>query len=200
MGDKAAAYTALLQALLPSGAAWPRDDGAVLTQVLGAMADGMARIDDRAVDLVNEADPRSTMEMIGGWERVAGLPDACSAGINTTLQERRAALVARLTATGGQSVGYFAALIAILGYSATIEQFRPAICGIARCGRRLDGPASVRHTWRVTVHGPRATRARTGQSQAGDKLVKITRAEDLACMLHRLKPAHTTLILAYEGA
>ncbi|TAN58156.1 MAG: AAA family ATPase [Rhodospirillales bacterium] len=37
-------------------------------------------------------------------------------------------------------------------------------------------------------------------SQAGDQLVKITRAEDLHCVMQRLKPAHTTLILAYEGA
>ncbi len=200
MDDKAAAYTAQLQALLPPGSAWPREEGAVLTDALRAQADGLARVDDRAVDLVNEADPRGAFELLADWERVTSLPDSCSAGINTTLQERRAAVVARWTATGGQSIGYFGDLIAGLGYSAIIEQFRPFICGRSRCGDRLNGPHGIRHTWRVRIHGPRITWFRCGASRCGDRLGKITRAEDLECLLRRLAPAHTSLIISYEGA
>lgn len=193
-------YLSQLHALLPTGAAWPREPDTVLTKVLLAMADGLARGHNRALDLIEEADPRTAFEMLADWERVCGLPDPCSAGIATTLQERRAAVVTRLVSTGGQSISYFRELIVALGYDATVEEFRPAVAGIARCGHRLNGLPSVRFIWRVTVHGPRVTRARAGVSQAGDKLAKITRAEDLHCVLQRLKPGHTTLVIAYEGA
>jgi uncharacterized protein YmfQ (DUF2313 family) len=192
-------YLAHLQALLPSGPAWPREPEAVLTKVLAAEADGLARAHNRTADLVDEADPRSARELLGDWERVAGLPDPCSAGIATTLQERRAAVVTRLTATGGQSIVYFTGIAAGLGYQVTIDEFRPFVCGRSRCGDRLNGPHSVRHTWRVRVGEPRVTLFRAGASQAGDRLGKFTRAEDLECLLRRLKPQHTTLIVSYEG-
>lgn len=44
------------------------------------------------------------------------------------------------------------------------------------------------------------TRFRTGASQASDRLGKIARAEDLECLLARLKPAQSNLHLIYEGA
>lgn len=200
MSGRAALYLHDLQALLPTGAAWPRDPGTVRHGQLGAAADGLARGHDLAEQLIEEADPRSARELLGDWERVAGLPDPCSAGIATTLQERRAAVVSRLTTTGGQSVAYFACIAAGLGYTVEIDEFRPAVCGRARCGDRANGPHAVRHTWRVRVTEPRVTRARCGASQVGDRLGKITRAEDLECLLRRLKPQHTTLIVSYEGS
>lgn len=187
-----------LQALLPSGAAWSRDPSGTLGQFLLAMADGLARAHNRATDLTEEVDPRATMDMLADWERITGLPDPCS-GSATTAQERRVAIVSKLTSRGGQSVAYFAALIAGLGYSASIEEFRPFITGRSQCGDRLTGPHAIRHTWRVTVHGPRLTLFRAGGSRVGEHLGKYTRAEDLECLLQRLKPAHSTLIITYEG-
>jgi uncharacterized protein YmfQ (DUF2313 family) len=52
----------------------------------------------------------------------------------------------------------------------------------------------------VRITEPRVTLFRAGASQAGDLLGKITRAEDLECLLARRKPAHTTCIVSYEGA
>lgn len=200
MADLADLYIHQLLALLPVGPAWPRDPGTVRHGQVGSVADTLARAHKRAEDVLREARPRSALEMLADWERVAGLPDPCSAGIVTTLQERRDAVVARLTATGGQSRAYFAQIIDALGYTAEISEHRPFICGRSRVGDVLGGPHSVRHTWRVKVNGPRVTLFRAGASQVGDKLGKITRAEDLECILHRLKPAHTNLIVSYEGA
>ena len=193
-------YLAATQALLPLGRAWSRRIDNTLTKLLTAFSEEFARVDGRAVDLRNEADPRSARELLPDWERVCGLPDVCSAGLATTVQERRAAVVAKLTAQGGASKAYFISLALQLGYVIEIDEFRPFVTGLARCGASLNGGHTVRHQWRVRVTGPRYTAFRTGTSQAGDMLGKIARASDLECKLKRLKPAHTRLIVSYKGA
>jgi uncharacterized protein YmfQ (DUF2313 family) len=192
-------YRAQLQALLPLGDAWTRRPDAVLTRSLAAWAEELARIDARSGRLLSEAMPSDTLEMLADWERVAGLPDACGAELATTIEERRANLIVKLTQQGGASLAWFRRLAETLGYEIGIEEFRPFITGLSRCGDRLWGGHVVRHQWRVKVTGARLTYFRTGLSQCGDLLLKITRAEDLECLLRRLKPAHTHLVFSYEG-
>jgi len=60
-------YLHQLQALLPSGPAWPRDRDAVLTQLLAAFAEEFARIDARTAQLIEEADPRATYDLLADW-------------------------------------------------------------------------------------------------------------------------------------
>lgn len=194
------AYRKQLQALLPPGDAWPRRNNARLTTLLDALDEELNRVADRALDVVDESDPRATLELLADWERVCGLPDTCSSGLATTLQERRSAVVAKLTSVGGASRAYFIALAADMGYEIEIDEFRPFVTGLSRCGDQLNGGHAVRYQWRVRVVGPRYTPFRTGVSQCGDSLGKISRAEDLECKLKRLKPAHTNLIVSYEGA
>jgi uncharacterized protein YmfQ (DUF2313 family) len=193
-------YLTVQQGLLPPGAAWPRDPEATLTGVLFGCAPEFARTHNRALDLVEEADPRTTREMIGDWERCVGLPDECTGIEASTLSARRKAVVAKLTYRGGQSRAYFQGLIELLGYNATIREYRPFVCGLGRCGDRLGGGHEVRYYWRVTIHGPRVTLFRTGVSTPPDKLGAIDYAEDLECLLTRLGPAQAQLIFAYEEA
>lgn len=193
-------YLGHLKALLPQGAAWPRDVGSMLNMLLRGFAEEFARVDARVTDLRNESDPRTTLEMLVEWESFAGLPDTCSAGIATTIEERRATIQAKLLATGGASRAYFMAICASLGYQVEIDTWRPFVCGISRCGDVLSGAPSVRHTWRVRVLQSRVTLFRAGKSQCGDLLGKISRATDLECKLNKLKQAHTRLIVAYQGA
>jgi len=190
-------YLAQLMALAPVGTAMPQDLGSVWVRLLRALADGMADVDARADNLLDEADPRTALEMLSDYERVCGLPDGCT-GAATTLQERRSRVVSVWTARGGQSRAYFQRLAEGLGYAVTIDEFRPFITGLSRCGDTLNGAPTIRHTWRMRVHGPRVTFFRAGASACGDKLGAIATAEDLECILSRLAPAHTTLIFAYE--
>jgi len=194
-------YLSLLQNLLPPGRAWTRDAGADLTKLLAALADELARDHNRADALVAEADPRTTLELLGDWERVAGLPDPC-ANITESIQERRAALVARLTLRGGQSVGYFLSIADALGYAGvTIEEFTPFRCGISQCGIDELGDESIWFQWVVNVPGPRVIKFQCGLSQCGiDTLTNINRAEDLECQIFRYAPAHSVPVFSYEGA
>lgn len=195
---QAQGYLESLQSLLPPGQAWTRQADADLTKVLRIVAGEFARIDARAQQLINESDPRTTTEMLSDWEATVGLPNKCS-GLGQTLQERRQAVVQKLTMGGGQSKAFYIELAELLGYEITIDEFRPFICGISRCGDVLNGGHEVRFYWRVNVPDPRLTYFRTGISTCGERLMTVQRAEDLECALNYAKPAHTELIFSYEG-
>jgi len=220
-------YGRAFASLLPRGAAWPRAIGSVLTRTLRGLAEHLGRFDGRADDLLRrEADPRFTAEMLTDWERVAGLPDPCFPA-TLTLAERRAALVARLTARGGQSKAYFLSLAKTLGYHTDvpnglqlpfqvpaqvhgslitqIREFSPFMCGVSRCGDPLwqVGHMTMRFYWEVIVPGARTTWFRCGGDggRCGqDPHVRIARAEDLECVFRRYKPAQTEIIFNYAGA
>lgn len=196
MGLTATDYLAHLQALLPQGPAWPRDAEATLTQLLHAWADELARVDGRADELIEEADPRTTADLLADWERVAGLPDACVealAGTQTTGQ-RRAALVVKLTNSGGQSAAYYIALAANLGYAVTVTEFSPHDVE-DNVNHPLYG-APWQFAWQVNA----------AEDTIGVLTVTDTVADPLAwwgnelleCTISRLKPAHTHLLFAYS--
>lgn len=194
-----ASYRQQLAALLPRGLAWARQAGTVLGDFMGALAEELARIDAAGWSAIDEADPRTALALLPDWERVCGLPDVCGGSLAGTLQERRAAVVDKLTAEGGCSQAYFESLALAMGYTVQIDVFRPFVAGVNRCGDKLGGGHAVRYNWRVRVTGPRYTPFRAGASQCGDKLGEIDRASDLECKFNRLKPAHTRLIFSYTG-
>lgn len=137
-------YVSLYQALLPSGAAWPRAADSVATELARGLTREFERVDDRAAQLLLEMDPRTTTELIEDWERVTGLPDPCVKYIPATIEGRRQAVSARLLARGGQgpSVPFLTELIVALGYDAdhlVIRRFarQPFTCE-SDCNDSLD--------------------------------------------------------------
>jgi uncharacterized protein YmfQ (DUF2313 family) len=193
-----AGYLHSLQGLLPQGQAWTRDKSAVLTKVLELLAAELARVDTRIQALHKEADPRTTVEMLTDWETHAGLPDTCTpAGV--TYQERIAALVDKITRLGGQSPAFYIGIAERLGYEIELVEYKPFICGYSECGDELNGGDEIRFQWVVRVLGARLTEFYCGVSECGDALGEFDQAEDLECILRLLKPAHTNLILSYEG-
>lgn len=85
----AEAYARMLKALLPPGR-WRLDPDSNLSKILLACGDELARISQRARDLVREADPTQTDELLPEWERMLGLSS------EGTKEERRGRIVARL--------------------------------------------------------------------------------------------------------
>lgn len=193
-----AGYLAALQDLLPTGTAWPRAASTALAKVLRAMADGLARLHARVLQLVTEADPRTTAEMLADWERAYGLPDPCLGVLPATIQERRAALVTKITSTGGASIAYFEGLAATLGFpSVTITEFDLFRAGISRAGDPARGAAWA-FAWQVNAPAVSVTWFRAGLSSAGEPLAAWGN-ELLECAFDRLKPAHTVVLFAYGG-
>lgn len=134
--------------LLPRGRVWSRDPSSVQNQALLGLNSIYATGTSRANQLLVDAFPGSTYELLPEWESTLGLPDPC-AGEQPSIQARRAQVVARLTATGGQSIAYFTAMAANLGYSITINQFMPSRFG-KRFGTPFGGEAWA-HAWQVNA-------------------------------------------------
>ncbi len=196
-------YLHLLLSFLPNGELWDdlRRPGSGIYEILKAVAQEYARVDARAQDLRIELDPRYSVELLKDWEDFTGLPDPCSSGLVTTLQERQQAVVTKLTVKGGQTKQFYINLATALGYTITIVEYKPFVCGLSQCGvDQLMGGHDVRHHWRVRVTGPRVTNFRCGQSQVGiDPITKISKAEDLECRFKKMNQAHRNLHFTYEG-
>lgn len=184
-------YIAQLQALLPPGIAWPVEQGA-LADTLGALAEEMARVDGRASDLREEADPRTTVELLADWERAFGLPDPCTE-LPDTYAERIAALVEKVGRVGGQSPAYFIGVAARLGYTVTITEFDPFTVD-DRVDDRLYGEA-WQFAWQVNAPAETVSYF-TVDSYVTERLAEWGNVR-LECAIDRIKPAHTTVIYAY---
>jgi uncharacterized protein YmfQ (DUF2313 family) len=188
-------YRSQLQALLPQGGAWPRDADAVLTHLLNAFADEMERLNGRGDTLLEEIDPRTAVELLADWERVAGLPEECAPAADLSTAERRAALAAKLANSGGQSRAYFIELARALGFDITITEFDPSVCGQMQCGQPLQGEAWA-YAWRVNAPLFSPFQFICGVSACGDPLGGASNAP-LECSFDHQKPAHTFVFFAY---
>lgn len=196
MGLSAENYLRQMQALLPLGPAWPRSDDAELTRLLAGLSSEFALIDGRATQLAEESDPRTTAELFGDWERVAGFPYSCVEAYATSNEQsaRRAALLGRLATLGGQSRAYFVAVAAALGYDISISEFVPH---------------SVLDDVEASVVGQRwafAWQVNAGEYSVNEISTESLVTEPLAawgndlleCVIKRLKPAHTNVLFAYS--
>jgi uncharacterized protein YmfQ (DUF2313 family) len=131
-------YLAALQALLPRGRAWSRDPAATITGLLDGIAKSYAKADARQTNLLRDAFPVTTAELLPEWEATLGLPDPCL-GQLPTLQQRQNQVAARITGRGGQSIGYLTSVAAQLGFSVAIKEFAPFRVGVSRVGDSLNG-------------------------------------------------------------
>lgn len=185
-------YRRQLASLLPRGLPWPRSADSVLQRLLAGWADELARVDLRGDALVAEADPRTTLELLEDWERAYGLPDACTE-LGESWSARRARLVAKIVATGGQSPAYYIAVAAELGYTVTIEEFRPWTVDSA-----VDAPISGTdwaYAW--LVRAPAETVTWWTCDSGCDEPLASWGNTLLECVISRLKPAHTIVLFAY---
>lgn len=186
-----------VQSLLPPGPAWSRDDDTALTSVATSIANALAGQHQRTLQLSEqESDPRTTVALLPEWERAFGLPDPCTP-LNATLEQRRAALLAKMTATGGQSIPYYVSVAAALGFPVTITEFRPFRVGRDRCGAGINGPGWG-FTWQVNAPSVSSSYFRVGRSVMGEPLRAWGNAQ-LECVIRRIAPAHTQVLFSYGG-
>ncbi|TPG53278.1 DUF2313 domain-containing protein [Roseomonas nepalensis] len=190
-----AAYATAILSLLPRGRIWPHQLTSSMAMTARGVAPTAQRLDARAVALLADAFPPQAYELLPEWERTLGLPDPC-AGENPSLQQRRGQVTARLTATGGQSAGYFVRHAARLGYAITVESFGPARLGALRLGGRMNDERWA-HAWAVLSAETTQRQFRLGLSTLGEPF-RAWGNEVLECELRALAPAHTVLIFQYS--
>lgn len=206
MSHPAEAYARMLRQLLPTGSAWEMEVGDVRYNMFLAMGRELARIEARAEDLLDEIDPRTSLELLPEWERAVGLPDEIVTSIPATVPERRIAIMQKLLARGGASRQYFIDIAAASGFNITITEYTASVArvGTFRVGQRLYGTAWA-YTWLVTVSTSSPALAgwlgqsvffRVGQGRVGERL-RSWNGPVLEALFRLLKPAHTIVQFTY---
>jgi uncharacterized protein YmfQ (DUF2313 family) len=146
-------YTQVMQALLPIGVAWNRLPTTILGYLLDGMAQEFGRVEDRAWDLIEEADPRTTDELLDDWERIAGLPESWYTP--STDDERRVALHIKLSTRGSQTEEFYLQQAEYAGFEGIEIERHPYSVFVAGslCGESING-TEWRFVWRVFVGRP----------------------------------------------
>jgi uncharacterized protein YmfQ (DUF2313 family) len=170
-------YARARQNLLPRGRAWPRDPDAIMSGVMEAMGATYERSGGSAGAIPADVSPASTTNFVVEWEETLGLPDPCTVA-NPTLSQRKAAILAKFIASGGQTKDYYIAVAKALGFTITIEETDP-------------------YTWVVTAPGVAVIPFRLGVNVVGDPFWTLNTTE-LECRLRAIMPAHTVLIFQYS--
>jgi len=187
-------YTAVISELRPQGDAWPRDPDSPDMQVINGLAGPWGNeVSDQADKfLVIESFPPYSVDLLPEWETSFGLPDNCFV-LPTTIDERHAILVHRMTLEGGPARSFFINEGEFYDYNVQITEHSPYMCGVSRVGDQTGiwnpgdpdyprwelGAAEIRFVW--TVHIP----------------VINFPASDLQCVFNRYKPAHTSIYFNY---
>lgn len=193
---KIANYKTLLKKLLPRGRLWTVIPSGTLDRLLDGLATELARVDDRAVTVLSETDPRNASELLPDWETELGLPGDCQE-LESTTAGRQAAVFAKLTKTRSQNKQSFVDIAASLGYEITVDdiiEYNPFVAGSLAGGLLTNGPWLF--AFAVRLPELNLTIFKAG-SRAGERLV-VFGDEQLECLLRAHKPAHTQILFVEE--
>lgn len=190
-------YEQVLTDLLPRGWAWTREPEAVLMRTFAGLAAEFARVTWRDCNLLDEAYPGTSVETLTDWERICGLPNACTGPLES-VGERRHAVLMQLASRGGQSRAYYIRVAAALGYPITITEYLTFRAGQNRAGDGCNG-IEWAYTWKINASTWAMRSFRAGQNQAGQALRSFGNRV-LECTMNELKPAHTVLLFGYYGS
>lgn len=189
-----------IQSLLPPGRAFRVHAGSTFQALLEGLAAEPCRVQGRGRDLLREADPYRTVELLVDWETTVGLPNACI-GEPETQTLRRAALVAKLRDQGGASVPFLIEIAQdVLGYTnVTVTEYVAAQVGVFRVGQRLtNGPWLFAFT--VGADEIRPDFFTASESAAGEPLTAATN-QIVQCLLgwDGLAPGHTVPLFEFSN-
>lgn len=223
MARTSVGYLRMLQALLPKGRAWntktasdllggfapafsrafsiyDSEGCSVLTQFLLGEAEEFARVDGRSNDLLVERDVRQASELLIDHETDLGLPDGCSPE-NYTTAERRVAAYNKTILYGRQNPRYYEEIAEAFGKTVWIDEYQPFWCGTGVSGAPC-GAQWVIFYWRATINpGPDELIYFTcGISPSNTALIELVGyLINVLCWIDKYKPAHTVLIIDYNG-
>jgi uncharacterized protein YmfQ (DUF2313 family) len=186
-------YRVQFEQLLPPGLALNPDLGSDLDDFMEGTAQEFGRFDARCDALQNELDPRTTVEMLTDWERVLGLPDACT-GPGGTLAQRQRACVQRLLGNGGPSIPNIVAAALILGYVVTVNGFTTYDVN-SPCTKNICNE-QWRFAWQVNAPSTTETYS-TCMSFCTDPLA-VWGNTYIQCEIANYNPAHNVLIFSYS--
>ncbi|MFJ2445154.1 YmfQ family protein [Pseudomonas sp. NPDC087626] len=177
-------YVDKLRQMLPPGPAFDLELEPDWAQLVAALAPELARIETAGEALLLELNPATANALLPDWEAYLGLPDICTVPGSQTLEERRQAVLDKLTATGAPQLSYYRKLANQVGLTTNIEEFLPSRVGPTNAGDFLYGdgwPWGWIASVPLEAYGTPAAAA-------------------LDCRLQRDAPEYTDVVLAYGRA
>ena len=205
-------YKQLLPGLMPKGRLWQIKDQPNLKALLDSFANELCRVEERANDLLDEADPRNADELISDWERLLGLPDECTPD-DLDIAERRTQLLQKYTNIGGLSKEFYEFLGSQLGYTIVVENRVTFLVGRGTVGQPLtndfDNPLTVGepieqqlrvYGWQFYFNAQLPIDAaeifEVGDNTVGEPLVDYSN-ELMECTIKKLKPANSGVTFTF---
>lgn len=185
MGWSAEEYRKQLLSLLPKGRFWTRAVESFLSEYMHALGEEFSRFDERTEDLIDEAYPTYTTELIAEHEEDYGI-DTEDVQVTTSVAERRNQINAKLIAVGQQNKEYFEEIAESLEYDITIYENTPFWAGVGAAGDSC-GDLNILFKWIVYVNT--------------DTLVE-SRQVNLSRLIYEItlrKPAHTQVFFDFYG-
>lgn len=174
-------YLQQLRQMLPPGPAFDLELEPDLAQIVASLAPELARVDGNGEALLLELNPATATVLLPFWEGYLGLPDVCTVPGSQILEERRQAVIDKLTATGAPQLSYYRKLGAQLDVPVEIQEFRPARVGLFSVGDFLYGAG---WPWSWIASAP----ADAYGTEA---------AATLDCRLQRDAPEYTDVVLGF---
>jgi uncharacterized protein YmfQ (DUF2313 family) len=175
-------YQKLLISLLPKGKIWNKRTDSTSGKVFHGLSGELARVDQRAFDLFNQSLHSQVTELIEEYENDYGLHEQ-NIELGKTLEERVQSIIAKLLEYGGTYKSYFIDILASLGYTITIEEFKPFWCNVGVCGDAVGGLLNL-FWWKVLI---------TIEDGINYNI------EKLMYEIQKYKPAHTSVLFDFYG-
>lgn len=204
-------YKQLLANLLPRGKLWQPKEQPIFKKLLDSFAVELCRVEERAKDLLHEADPRQAFELLDDYERLLGLPDECSPE-DPSLQDRRNQILRSLTNVGGLSKKFYEFIGLQLGFVITVENRVNFIVGRGTVGQPLSNyfnrtfvvgdtvgmqlkEIGWRYYFNVEMPATAANFFVVGDT-VGNPLVLFSNPL-IECTMKKLKPAHSAVTFTF---
>jgi len=177
MGMSADDYLHQLIASQPPGIALPVDAGSSWVKFLFVIGKVFADVDVTLDQLRDEVLADRINNFLAEWESMLSIDGSCIFS-TVTEDDRKKAVHAKFTATGGANVQYFIERAAALGFTVTIDHPLPNV-------------------WRVFAFA-QAEEAVADYAEA-DLAIRVWGAEvQMECIFTEINPAHLRLEFAYN--
>jgi len=189
-------YQHQLKQLHPRGKLWTSllRDNSFYSKFLKGIATEFARIDSRAVDLIDEADPRSAVELLPDWERAHAIPGDCGY-LGATITERQLILTAKVTEKSNDSNQELIGIAELLGFApATTTEYESH-----SVDSNVDEPL-YSEDWRFAIKlsvTDQPVIAFTVESTVDESLGQELPRTQLECAIIKMAPAHCVVIFEY---
>lgn len=192
-------YDKSLDRLLPRGPIWQRTPGSVLDSILHAIAQELARVDAQADRVLEEADPRTSFDLLQQWFTDWGIPSACLAALaDPTLEEKRRELITKITSSRSLTAQFFRDVAETLGYEADIVTYS-AFTVRDTADKSLFGTEwNTAYAMGITVRTSSEQRL-FNTTWTVDQPLAVWGDRLFECLMRELVPAHVTAIFEYKG-